>query len=44
MRSTMMLTGDVNLLGVEDNAVPFRRVADTLKQADVVFGNLECCL
>ncbi len=44
MRSTVFLTGDVNLMGVEDAAVPFRRVVDTLKQADVVFGNLECCL
>lgn len=44
MRSTMILTGDINLMGVEDVAVPFRRVADTLSQADVVFGNLECCL
>lgn len=44
MRSTMILTGDINLMGVGDPAVPFRRVADTLHQADVVFGNLECCL
>lgn len=44
MRSNMILTGDVNLMGVEDPAVPFRRVADTLHEADVVFGNLECSL
>ena len=44
MRSNMILTGDVNLMGVEDPAVPFRRVADTLHAADVVFGNLECSL
>lgn len=44
MRSTMILTGDVNLMGVEDPAVPFRRVKDTLAKADVVFCNLECCL
>ena len=44
MRSTMILTGDVNLMGVEDTAVPFRRVKDTLAKADVVFCNLECCL
>src|SRR5258706_8454827 len=31
-------------MGVEDPAAPFRRVADTLKKADAVFGNLECCL
>ncbi|MBI3043791.1 MAG: CapA family protein [Betaproteobacteria bacterium] len=40
----IVLTGDINLLGVEDPAVPFRRIADTLHAADVVFGNLECCL
>jgi len=40
----MILTGDVNLLSVTDPQVPFRRVAETLKTADVVFGNLECCL
>lgn len=44
MQSTMILTGDVNLMGVEDPAVPFRRVKDTLAKADVVFCNLECCL
>jgi poly-gamma-glutamate capsule biosynthesis protein CapA/YwtB (metallophosphatase superfamily) len=44
MRSNMILTGDVNLLGVNDPAVPFRQVANTLHDADVVFGNLECSL
>ncbi len=44
MHSTVILTGDVNLMGVDDPAVPFRRVADTLREADVVFGNLECSL
>jgi len=44
MRSTIILTGDINLMGVEDPTVPFRRVADTLRTADAVFGNLECCL
>lgn len=44
MRASIILTGDINLMGVEDPAVPFRRVADTLRQADAVFGNLECCL
>ena len=38
-----MLTGDVNLMNVTDPAVPFARVADTLRGADVLFGNLECC-
>ena len=44
MRSSMILVGDVNLMGVEDPDVPFRRVKDTLAKADVVFCNLECCL
>jgi len=44
MQSSMILTGDVNLMGVADTSLPFRRVADTLKQADVAFANLECCL
>lgn len=44
MKRTMILTGDVNLLTVTDPQVPFAKVADTLQQADVVFGNMECCL
>ena len=44
MRASIILTGDINLMGVEDPAVPFRRVAETLRKADAVFGNLECCL
>ena len=44
MALTMILTGDVNLMKVADPAVPFRRVGAELRQADVVFGNLECCL
>jgi poly-gamma-glutamate capsule biosynthesis protein CapA/YwtB (metallophosphatase superfamily) len=43
-RATMILTGDINLLGVDDPAVPFRAIAGTLFAADVVFSNLECCL
>src|SRR3954462_6871268 len=42
--STIMLTGDVNLLGVEHVELPFRQVRETLATADCVFGNLECCL
>ena len=38
-----MLTGDVNLMNVTDPEVPFACVKDTLRQADVLFGNLECC-
>ena len=44
MRQTMILAGDINLMSVNDPAVPFARVADILGKADVVFGNLECCL
>jgi len=44
MNHTLMFTGDVNLVNVADPAAPFARVADTLARADVVFGNLECCL
>ena len=44
MKASAILTGDVNLMGVEDVSVPFRRVKDTLSKADVVFANLECCL
>jgi poly-gamma-glutamate synthesis protein (capsule biosynthesis protein) len=40
----MILTGDVNLMNVIDPTVPFARVADELRKADVVFSNLECCL
>jgi poly-gamma-glutamate capsule biosynthesis protein CapA/YwtB (metallophosphatase superfamily) len=44
MPLTMFLTGDVNLMKVADPSVPFRRVGEELRKADVVFGNLECCL
>ena len=40
----IILTGDVNLMNVADPAVPFRRIADRLGAADLVFSNLECCL
>ena len=44
MTGRLILTGDVNLMNVADATVPFRHVAATLHDADVVFGNLECCL
>jgi poly-gamma-glutamate synthesis protein (capsule biosynthesis protein) len=44
MQRTLLFTGDINLMNVTDPAVPFGRVADTLRAADVLFGNLECCL
>jgi poly-gamma-glutamate capsule biosynthesis protein CapA/YwtB (metallophosphatase superfamily) len=40
----MILTGDINLMHVEDPAVPFARVRDEFRGADIVFSNLECCL
>src|SRR3989454_3830181 len=43
MKRALMLTGDINLMNVTDPRVPLARVKDTLRQADVVFGNLECC-
>jgi len=44
MPHTMILTGDVNLMNVDDPAVPFARVVETFGKADVAFANLECCL
>lgn len=44
MRRSMIFTGDINLMNVTDPAASFARVADTLHSADVLFGNLECCL
>src|SRR4030095_12309530 len=43
MRHVLMLTGDVNLMNVTDPKAPFALIGDTLRQADVLFGNLECC-
>jgi poly-gamma-glutamate synthesis protein (capsule biosynthesis protein) len=43
MRHNLILTGDINLLGVTDPTVPFARIKDRLHAADVVFANLECC-
>jgi poly-gamma-glutamate synthesis protein (capsule biosynthesis protein) len=40
----LFLTGDVNLMNVDDARAPFARVAAALRAADLVFGNLECCL
>lgn len=44
MRRSMIFAGDINLMNVTDPGGPFARVADTLRSADVLFGNLECCL
>jgi poly-gamma-glutamate capsule biosynthesis protein CapA/YwtB (metallophosphatase superfamily) len=42
--ASMILTGDVNLMNVDDPLVPFARVRDEFRAADIVFSNLECCL
>jgi poly-gamma-glutamate synthesis protein (capsule biosynthesis protein) len=42
--ATLILTGDVNLKGVTDAAVPLARVNDELRKGDLVFCNLECLL
>jgi poly-gamma-glutamate synthesis protein (capsule biosynthesis protein) len=44
MATTMILTGDVNLMNVTDPALPFALVRDEFGAANVVFSNLECCL
>src|SRR5436189_5395217 len=38
------LVGDVNLMNVENAGVPFARIGETLRAADLVFANLECLL
>ena len=40
----LILTGDVNLMNVNDPTVPFRKTIDEFKAADVRFSNMECCL
>src|SRR5438128_1330616 len=42
--TSLILLGDVNLMNVEDPAVPFRLIGPELREADIVFPNLECCL
>jgi poly-gamma-glutamate synthesis protein (capsule biosynthesis protein) len=44
MAAKLILTGDVNLMNVADPAEPFAQVGAHLRDADVVFSNLECCL
>jgi poly-gamma-glutamate capsule biosynthesis protein CapA/YwtB (metallophosphatase superfamily) len=41
---SLILVGDVNLMNVEDAGVPFARVGETLRAADLIFANLECLL
>jgi poly-gamma-glutamate capsule biosynthesis protein CapA/YwtB (metallophosphatase superfamily) len=40
----LILTGDINLMGVDDASVPFVRIEADFNAADLVFSNLECCL
>jgi Bacterial capsule synthesis protein PGA_cap len=44
LATRLILTGDVNLMGVSDPATPFRKTYDLFRAADVAFSNLECCL
>jgi poly-gamma-glutamate capsule biosynthesis protein CapA/YwtB (metallophosphatase superfamily) len=44
MTASLILVGDVNLMNVDDPAVPFARLGDALDGADLIFGNLECLL
>lgn len=44
MSMRLLLTGDVNLMNVDDPETPFRKVRDHFATADVIFSNLECCL
>lgn len=43
MHHTLILTGDMNFTGATDPAIPFAQIAHVTQDADVVFGNLECC-
>jgi len=44
MPAHMILTGDVNLMNVDDPTVPFALVAPLFADAALIFSNLECCL
>jgi poly-gamma-glutamate synthesis protein (capsule biosynthesis protein) len=41
---SLILVGDVNLMNVADAGVPFARIGETLRAADLAFANLECLL
>lgn len=43
MATSIVLTGDLNLLGIDDPRAPFDALG-ALKEADFAIGNLECCL
>jgi poly-gamma-glutamate capsule biosynthesis protein CapA/YwtB (metallophosphatase superfamily) len=42
--ANIILVGDVNLMNVDDAGVPFARIGEELRAADLVFANLECLL
>src|SRR3954462_6252946 len=42
--TSLMLLGDVNLMNIQNPVMPFRIVGPELRDADLVFANLECCL
>ncbi len=42
--ATLILTGDLNFMGVTDPTVPFRKTIADFKAATVRFSNMECCL
>ncbi len=44
MPRKVIVTGDINLMNVDDPREPFGKILGELHAADVVFGNLECCL
>lgn len=44
MAKKLILVGDVNFMNVADPAEPTRKILKDLHSADVLFGNLECCL
>jgi poly-gamma-glutamate synthesis protein (capsule biosynthesis protein) len=44
LAAKIILAGDINLMGAADPEAPFRQVKAEFRSADVVFGNLECCL
>jgi hypothetical protein len=42
--TSLILLGDVNLMNVAEPAAPFRLIGPELRDADLVFANLECSL
>lgn len=40
----MILTGDINLMGIRDAESPLAYLAPAFRKADYVYSNLECCL